>query len=145
MLGVRHWFFRFRTTLASGRCLAASVCRHGRWIGMLYCWLVRPPARFPRLWQACRWWWRFCSLRGSPDFFRGVHHGLLVLWRGWLRGRRGFVARRSRRLSGVAFGHGRRPGLSSWACGPRGVSRDGGVSRVGVRARARVRGRTTGR
>ena len=49
MPGVRHWFFRFRTRLASGGCLAASVCRHARWVGMLYCWLLRPLLGFP-LW-----------------------------------------------------------------------------------------------
>ena len=42
MPGVRHWLFRFGTSLASGRCLAAFVCRHARWVDMLYCWLVNP-------------------------------------------------------------------------------------------------------
>ena len=46
---LRHWFFRFRTWLASSRCLATSVCRHARWVSMLYCWLVHSPARLPLL------------------------------------------------------------------------------------------------
>ena len=112
--------------MASGRCLAASVCRHARWVGMLYCWLVHSTATFP-----C-WLWFFCPLWGSPHFLRGFHGGLLELWLGWRRGRRGCVARRSRRLSGVAFGHGQRPWPASRACGLRGVSRDGGVCRVWV-------------
>ena len=143
MPGVRHWFFRFRTRLASGGCLAASVCRHAQWVGMPYRWLVHPPARFPRLGSAHRCRWRFCPLWGSPHLLPGVHRGLLELWLGWGCGRRGCVARRSRRLSGVAFPHGRRPGPASWACGPRDVSQDGDVCRVW--ARARVGGPGTGR
>ena len=137
MPGVRHWCFKFRTRLASGRCLAASVCRLARWVGMLYYWLVHSPARFPR------WWWCFCPLWASPHFSRGVDRGLLAFWLGWRCGRRGCVTRRSCRLSGVAFRHGRRPGPASRACGLRGVSRDGGVCQVG--ALVRVGGRTTGR
>ena len=68
--GVRHWFFRFRIRLASGQCLAASVCRTVRWVGMLYCWLVHLPARFPLSGWACRSWWRYCPLWWSPHFFR---------------------------------------------------------------------------
>ena len=45
MLGVRHWFVRSRTRLASVWCLVASACRYFRWAGTLAFWLVRPPAR----------------------------------------------------------------------------------------------------
>ena len=48
----------------------------------------------------------FLSAVGAPDFLCGVHRGLLALWLGWRSGRRGCVARRSRRLSGVAFRYG---------------------------------------
>ena len=34
-------------------------------VGMLYCWLVLFRARFPRLGEASRWWWRFGQLWGS--------------------------------------------------------------------------------
>ena len=90
--------------------LAASVCRHARWVGMLYCWLVYSPARFLRMGWARRWGWCFCPLWGTPHFLPGVHRGLLALWLGWRCGRRGCVARRLRRLSGMAFRHRRRPG-----------------------------------
>ena len=62
---------------------------------------------------------------------------------GWRCGRRGCIVRRLRRLSGVAFRHGRRPGSASRACGLLGVSRDGGACRVwaGVRAEGRAPGR----
>ena len=84
MPGVRYWFFRFRTRLASAGCLAASVCRHARWAGMLYCWLVQSPARCPCWWRCCCPLWRF------PHFLR-VHRGRpravagLAMRAAWLR------------------------------------------------------------
>ena len=43
MLGVRHWFVRSCTRLASVRCLVVSACRHVRWPGTLVFLLVCPP------------------------------------------------------------------------------------------------------
>ena len=107
MLGVRHWFFRFRTRLPSVRCLAASACRHAR-SGRLVFWLVRSPASFPCLgcspgWEITRWRWRFCPLWESHDVLCGVHCGLLALWLGGQCGGRGCIACRLHNLSGVAF------------------------------------------
>ena len=90
---------------------------------MLYCWLVQSPARFPH------WWWCCCLLWGSLHVLR-AHCELLAVWLDWWCGRRGCIVRCSRRLSGVAFRHGRRPGLASRVRGPRGVRQDGGACRV---------------
>ena len=128
----RHRFFRFRTRLASGRRLAASLCPPAWWVGMLYCWLVHSPARFP-----C-WLWCFRPLWRSPHFLCGVHCGLLALWLGWRRRRCGCVARRHAASqawpSDTGGGPGRLPGPADRGASARTVVCAGSVPGSGCGA-----------
>ena len=128
-LAVRSRSLRFRVRPVSAQRPAASVCRYVRWVGTLHCRPVHSPARFPH------WCWRWCPLRGPPHFFR-AHRGLPARRLGWQCRRFGFIVRRLRCPSGVAFRHGRRLGSVFRARGLWGARRGGGACRVRVGAPA---------